>query len=101
MDPIKILAWIALAAVALGVVVFVLRFVVGCVVVIRAVKRSLGTKPAAGQRWLQDGSVLHITDITSSGLVCIRSGAASWSERPEEFAQRVRSRGLTLINDER
>lgn len=58
--------------------------------------RTRNVEPAVGQVWIQDGSILRITDIYDSGRFGIKCGNGSWGETPEEFKQRIRNRKLYL-----
>ena len=58
--------------------------------------RTRNVEPAVGQVWIQDESILRITDISDSGGIGIECGYASWRDTPEEFKQRIRNRKLYL-----
>lgn len=66
--------------------------------------RTRGIAPAAGQRWLQDRSTTLtiksiVADGPNAGRIVMSSGCASWSDSPEEWRERVRSRRLVLIEE--
>lgn len=111
------MAWSILGAalgwVALGVAVLLSLVIVAALSVRawrwcslwRAHLRTRATPPRKGQVWCQDfyQSQLTITRIVedgaNAGRICMSSGNASWSDSPEEWRQRTRSRRLVLLKD--
>lgn len=67
----------------------------------RTMKLHLQTRnilPEKGQRWIQNGHhIINITHITDEGRICINSHNAGWSDSPEDWKKRVRSRKLYLL----
>lgn len=60
--------------------------------------RSRNTKPAKGQLWNQNGTILEIGDRYPAGHFTIKAGNATWGERDEEWENRVRNRKLFLVS---
>lgn len=106
MNPLHILAWIAIGVLALIAICVALFAVFALSRVVRVARRlrrrhleSRKIPPAVGQVWLQGGSRLEITNVTDDH-VCIRVRRAistsSWSDTRAEWNDRVANRMLIL-----
>jgi len=105
-NPLHILAWIAIGVLAL-IAICVALFV--AFVLLRAVRlaprflrrhlESRDTPPAVGQVWLQGNSRLEITRVTDDH-VCVRvrraMSTSSWCDTRAEWDDRVANRMLIL-----
>lgn len=106
MNPLHILAWIAigvLTLIAICVALFVASVLFRTASLARTFRRrhleSRDIPPAVGQVWLQGNSRLEITRVTDD-RVCIQSrgsaSVASWSDSRTEWNDRVANRMLIL-----
>lgn len=110
MDPWTILGWLCVTLVLAPCVFIMLALVVRLANIVleraaayRRYLRSRKIQPAAGQIWRQGNNHLTITRITDTGRICVQISyggtRSSWSDSPEEWANRVRNRRLTLVRD--
>lgn len=106
MNPLHILAWIAigvLALIAICVALFVASVLFRTASLARTLRRrhleSRKIPPAVGQVWLQGDSRLEITRVTDDH-VCVRVRRAmstgSWCDTRAEWDDRVTDRMLIL-----
>lgn len=77
--------------VALWVKVFPYFYVLKCHLQTRKIP------PEAGQIWIQDGTHLCIEQIADNGRIVIRCRNSGWSDSPEGWESRVKSRKLYLV----
>lgn len=102
MNPWNILGWLIITILAF--IIFFTTVVPVAILILGKIKhwqqrrKQASIPPLVGQVWDQDGSRLRITDIYESGRIGIKSGSASWSDSPEDFAQRRIARKLLLIS---
>lgn len=101
MDPVKILAWIAVSACGL----FALRFLF-CFFQVAfeelskqsAHRKTRDTPPEKGQVWIQGSDHILIERILDNGNLVIKCGNSSWGQSPSQWKERVRNRRLILIS---
>lgn len=104
MDPWKIIGWLLLFAAVLWVIWTICRLIWRARIPVIRYYLHLKTRnitPKEGQKWWQEGAVLRIGQRYPKGHFNISSGCASWGETNEDWKQRVRSRRLFLIGDEK
>lgn len=102
MKPWDIIGWCIIVACAGTVAVVLLSWGIGAAMPLVWHYRTRATPPAAGQRWVQDGSTLHIKRVTEAGVVLIetrgRMSTTSWVDTPADWLERVRNRRLYLAS---
>lgn len=99
LSPWTIIGWLVVGLVALcvaGILFGISRLAMGRLSARVRSRRMLDVAPAAGQRWAQGDSTLTITRIVDNGRICMTTGAASWSDSPGEWRERVKDRNLYL-----
>ncbi len=104
MDPWQLIGWLILTGFVTALVLFASaiawRVTAGWRMARHIAKTDaemLTITPTRGQVWKQDGTRLNITNIYDNGRIGISTGISSWSDSPEEWAKRVRSRNLRLV----
>jgi hypothetical protein len=110
-SPWTIIGWVVLGIIALGVLVLAL-FIWDTYAKPWLAGRVLHYKtrriaPVVGQVWMQGSTGLTITDITSTGRICLTTqyvihglrmgNGASWSDSPDEWQRRVMGQRLWLL----
>jgi hypothetical protein len=104
-NPWTVLGWISVVLVSIPVLIILgligLGVMSGIISSFKSYFRYLKTRnilPAAGQKWMQNGSTLKITNVSGTGVIGVKFGNASWSESPEDWKKRVRNRKLYLLH---
>lgn len=98
MNPWNIIGWGVLGVLALGVLLIVFGYAKYKVARWWRYMRSRNIKPAEGQRWDQDGTILEIGKRWPAGHFTIKAGCASWGETDDDWRNRVRNRRLFLVS---
>lgn len=105
-DPWAFIGWVVAGFLALVLLAIAAGAVAGMVTGLKMRRqrlRSQNIPPRKGQRWQQDNGVLNIIGVSDDGRVHVRTDGyscyASWVDTPEEWRERVRNRGLILIEE--
>jgi hypothetical protein len=100
----SVLGWIALSLlvlIGLGLALTIIGRVSLSVRRYVRYRRTRKTPPAAGQRWWQGTGTITVKYIAPNGRIVLESasGVASWSDSPEEWAERVKHRRAFLVQE--
>ena len=97
-DPWDLIGWLIIIGLGTSATVIVVGFTI---LWTTAKYRHLTTRniaPARGQQWGNNSYTCAVTKIYDTGRIALSSGCVSWSDSPDEWKSRVRSRKLWLIS---